>query len=83
MTALLKKEFSAFLNSLTGYLVIGVFLLGQKYFGWGSEPIRILHDLVVNGRSPESVIIDSGVDVVTADSVDEYERAWQQMAGGR
>jgi len=58
-------------------------LLGQKYFGWGSEPIRILHDLVVNGRRPDSVIIDSGVDVVTADNVDEYERTWQQMAGER
>jgi ribose transport system substrate-binding protein len=58
-------------------------LLGQKYFGWGSEPIKMLHDIVVNGRQPESAIIDSGVDVVTADTVDEYELAWQQLAGGR
>jgi ribose transport system substrate-binding protein len=58
-------------------------LLGQKYFGWGSEPIRILHDLVVNGRRPETAVIDSGVDVVTAANVDEYVRTWEAMAGGR
>lgn len=56
-------------------------LLGQKYFGWGAEPIRMLHDLVVNGTPPPSVIIDSGVDVVTAENVDDYVRTWNEMAG--
>jgi ribose transport system substrate-binding protein len=58
-------------------------LLGQKYFGWGAEPVRMLHDLVVNGRQPEMVIVDSGVDVVTAENVDEYVRTWERMAGGQ
>jgi ribose transport system substrate-binding protein len=58
-------------------------LLGQKYFGWGSEPIRILVDLVRNGKKPTAVIIDSGVDVVTMDNVNEYQIAWVKMDEGK
>jgi ribose transport system substrate-binding protein len=57
-------------------------LIGQKYFGWGSEPIRMLHDLVVNGRKPASVIVDSGVDIVTAANVEEYVARWNAMEKG-
>lgn len=55
-------------------------LLGQKYFGWGSESIRLLVDLK-NGKRPAATIIDSGVDVVTASNVDQYAAAWAKMAG--
>lgn len=58
-------------------------LLGQKYFGWGSEPIRMLHDFVVNKKSPASPIVDSGVDVVTAATVDQYVAEWNRMSGGK
>jgi ribose transport system substrate-binding protein len=54
-------------------------LLGQKYFGWGAEPVKILHDFVVNGRKPATAIIDSGVDVVTAANVDQYVADWNRM----
>jgi ribose transport system substrate-binding protein len=54
-------------------------LLGQKYFGWGSESVRLLRD-IKNGNTPPSPIIDSGVDIVTRDNVDQYERQWKQMA---
>jgi len=54
-------------------------LLGQKYFGWGAEPIKLLHDIVVNGYQPPNPIIDSGVDVVTAENVDEYVRQWNAL----
>ena len=57
-------------------------LLGQKYFGWGSESIKLLHG-IVNGRKPASPIIDSGVDVVTKANVDAYEAAWKAMAAGK
>lgn len=57
-------------------------LLGQKYFGWGEESVRLLHG-IKNGRMPPSPIIDSGVDVVTIDNVDEYEAQWKRMEGGR
>ena len=55
-------------------------LLGQKYFGWGSESIKMLRD-IKNGKMPPSTIIDSGVDIVTRDNVDEYEQQWKKMAG--
>src|SRR5947208_2609066 len=46
-------------------------LIGQKYFGWGGESVRLLADIKA-GRRPPMPIIDSGVDVVTAANVDEY-----------
>ena len=55
-------------------------LLGQKYFGWGSESVKLLRD-IKNGSKPASSIIDSGVDVVTKDNVDAYEQQWKKMAG--
>jgi ribose transport system substrate-binding protein len=58
-------------------------LLGQKYFGWGSEPIKILYDIVVNNRRPASPIIDSGVDVVNMDNVDSYVAEFQSKLAGR
>ncbi|HEX8031345.1 MAG TPA: substrate-binding domain-containing protein [Vicinamibacterales bacterium] len=54
-------------------------LLGQKYFGWGSESVKMLRD-IKNGKSPATPIIDSGVDVVTKDNVDQYEQQWKKMA---
>jgi ribose transport system substrate-binding protein len=54
-------------------------LLGQKYFGWGSESVRLLRD-IKQGKNPPAPIIDSGVDVVTKDNVDAYEQQWKKMA---
>ena len=56
-------------------------LLGQKYFGWGSEPVRILYD-IKHGRNPPASIIDSGVDVVTKDNVGAYAAQWKKMESG-
>jgi ribose transport system substrate-binding protein len=56
-------------------------LLGQKYFGWGSESVKLLHD-IKNGRRPPSPIIDSGVDVVTRDNVEQYAEQWKRMQSG-
>jgi len=55
-------------------------LLGQKYFGWGSESVRLLRE-IKNGRPPATPIINSGVDIVTRENVDAYEEAWKKMAG--
>jgi len=55
-------------------------LLGQKYFGWGEESVKLLHG-IRNGRMPAAPIIDSGVDVVTLANVEEYEARWKQMEG--
>jgi ribose transport system substrate-binding protein len=53
-------------------------LLGQKYFGWGSESVRLLAD-IKGGKPPAAPIIDSGVDVVTAANVDDYLLKWKAM----
>jgi ribose transport system substrate-binding protein len=57
-------------------------LLGQKYFGWGSESVRLLAEIKA-GRPPASPVIDSGVDLVTAANVDQYEAAWKALEAGR
>ena len=60
-------------------------LLGQKYFGWGSESVRLLADIKA-GKMPPNPIIDSGVDVVTPANVDQYvdrlEGARETIAAG-
>jgi ribose transport system substrate-binding protein len=57
-------------------------LIGQKYFGWGSETMKLLKD-AVHGKKPANPIIDSGVDVVKADNVDDYIAKWQKMESGK
>lgn len=57
--------------------------LGQKYFGWGSVPTRLLYDIVANGKNPASAFVNSGVDVVTKDNIEEYIRKWEQMESGQ
>ncbi|PYR93488.1 MAG: ABC transporter substrate-binding protein [Acidobacteria bacterium] len=56
-------------------------LLGQKYFGWGSETVQLLYD-IKHGKNPPSPIVDSGVDVVTKDNVDAYAATWKKMESG-
>ena len=56
-------------------------LLGQKYFGWGSQPVQILYD-IKNGKNPPAPIVDSGVDVVTKENLGEYEAQWKKMESG-
>ncbi|HYM24250.1 MAG TPA: sugar-binding protein, partial [Vicinamibacterales bacterium] len=53
-------------------------LLGQKYFGWGSESVRLLTE-IKSGKMPSSSIIDSGVDVVTSGNVDAYVASWKTL----
>ena len=53
-------------------------LIGQKYFGWGSESVRLLADIKA-GKMPSAPILDSGVDVVTAANVDDYVKSWNAL----
>jgi ribose transport system substrate-binding protein len=57
-------------------------LLGQKYFGWGSETVRLLVD-IINGKRPANPVIDSGVDVVNLANVDAYVAEWKKMESGK
>ena len=56
-------------------------LLGQKYFGWGSESVKLLYD-IKHGKMPSSPIIYSGADLVTKENVDEYIATWKKMESG-
>jgi ribose transport system substrate-binding protein len=56
-------------------------LLGQKYFGWGSESVKLLHG-IKNGRMPPSPIINSGVDIVTRENVEQYAESWKKLEAG-
>lgn len=56
-------------------------LLGQKYFGWGSEPVKLLAQIAA-GHPPTTTIIDSGVDVVTPANVDAYLATWATLEKG-
>lgn len=57
-------------------------LLGQKYFGWGSETVKLLYG-IKNGRMPPNPIINSGVDVVTRENVEQYAEQWKKMEAGQ
>ena len=57
-------------------------LLGQKYFGWGSESVKLLRS-IRDGKLPANPIVDSGVDVVTRENVEQYAEQWKRMEAGR
>ena len=57
-------------------------MLGQKYFGWGSQSVQILYDYITSGKRPDPPVVDSGVDVVTPANVDEYIAKWDKMMKG-
>ena len=56
-------------------------LIGQKYFGWGSESVKLLYD-IKQGKMPANQIIDSGLDIVTKENVDQYIVTWKKMESG-
>jgi ribose transport system substrate-binding protein len=58
-------------------------LLGQKYFGWGSETVKLLVNLINGQPPPANPVIDSGVDVVTPENVDDYVANFKKMDGGQ
>ncbi len=51
-------------------------LVAQRCFAWGKESMQILHDIVVDDKTPEP-FIDSGLDVIEADGVEEYAKKWE------
>lgn len=55
-----------------GYVQV---LLGQKLWGWGYESIRSL--LAIKEGNPPQQIIDSGLDLVTKENVEEYAQRWK------
>ncbi len=56
-------------------------LVGQKYFGWGEESVRLLKQ-IADGHPPAEVFHYSGIDVVTAENLDAYLAQWQRWERG-
>ncbi len=56
-------------------------LIGQKYFGWGSESVRLLKRIIAGDR-PQQVYQYSGMDIVTRENLDAYLRQWAQWERG-
>ena len=56
-------------------------LVGQKYFGWGEESVRLLKR-IVDGERPREVYHYSGIDVVTRDNLDAYLEQWKRWESG-
>ena len=57
-------------------------LIGQKYFGWGSEAVSLLAQIKA-GKMPAQPIIDSGVDIVNRSNVDAYLADWNKLERGQ
>ncbi len=55
-----------------GYVQV---LLGQKLYGWGYESIRSL--MALKEGKPVEPMIDSGLDIVTKENVEEYAQKWK------
>jgi ribose transport system substrate-binding protein len=51
-------------------------LLGQKYFGWGYDTVRMMYDHLTNDAEVGE-FIDSGFDVVCANNVSDMQVKWQ------
>jgi ribose transport system substrate-binding protein len=56
-------------------------LIGQKYFGWGEESVRLLRQ-IVRGERPPHPYLYSGMDVVTPDNLDAYLAQWHRWETG-
>jgi ribose transport system substrate-binding protein len=52
-------------------------LLGQKYYGWGYESVRLILDNVVKGKVPSSPMVNAPLDRVTKENVDAYAKNWE------
>ena len=50
-------------------------LVGQKYFGWGEESVRLLKR-IIDGERPAQPYQYSGMDLVTRDNLDAYLEQW-------
>jgi ribose transport system substrate-binding protein len=57
-------------------------LVGQKYFGWGEESVRLLKR-ISGGDRPREVYQYSGMDIVTRENVDAYVEQWRRWESGK
>lgn len=56
-------------------------LVGQKYFGWGEESVKLLKRIIA-GERPAQPYQYSGMDIVTRDNLDAYLEQWRRWVKG-
>lgn len=56
-------------------------LVGQPYYGWGYESVRLIVDKLHNNKSPDSPMVFAEFDVVTESNADEYLENWRKWLG--
>jgi ribose transport system substrate-binding protein len=52
-------------------------LIGQKYWGWGYDSVKIVYDQMIQGKT-FAPFTDSGTDIVTTANVQAMIDAWEQ-----
>lgn len=62
------------------YLIAGQVqvLVGQPYYGWGYESVRLIIDKVHHGRSPDAERITAPLDIVTRDNAQDFVGRWSR-----
>jgi len=53
-------------------------LLAQQVYEWGSETVKMLYDLVANGKKPPQEFVKGQLIPVTKDNVDEFAKNWEK-----
>lgn len=53
-------------------------LVGQDYFGWGYESVRMLLAKAKDGKDPANANVRAKVDIVTKDNVDAFAKTWDK-----
>lgn len=56
-------------------------LVGQPYYGWGTESIKLLFNKVHKGESPDEVMNYAEFDIVTQENAAEFEANWDKWEG--
>jgi len=53
-------------------------LVGQPYYGWGYESVRMIVEKLIEDKDPPGQFVYADFDIVTADNVAEYEGRWER-----
>ena len=56
-------------------------LVGQNYYGWGYESVRMLLNNAAYGEKPASTTVRAQVDIITKDNADEFGKIWDKWLG--
>jgi ribose transport system substrate-binding protein len=56
-------------------------LVGQPYYGWGYESVRMIFDKLHNGTEPAGEMVTAEMDIVTSANVAEFKGQWDNWLG--